>query len=170
MNALPITGGEVLLDSADMAWAQQYSWHLKRDAHTSYAWRNLPGGGKLLMHREILSRNGSDLDGMIVHHRNHDGLDNRRDNLVVMTRAENNQRRKRQCNNSSGYTGVSFDSWSGMWRASVCEGGKVRHLGRYDSIERAACAMRDYKRRVAIRELTGALPAPGAIRVGGGSA
>jgi len=26
--------------------------------------------------------------------------------------------------------------------------------------------MRDYKRRVAIRELTGALPAPGAIRVG----
>ena len=29
-----------------------------------------------------------------------------------------------------------------------------------------AARMRDYKRRVAIRELTGALPAPGAIRVG----
>jgi hypothetical protein len=49
-------------------------------------------------------------------HRNGNGLDNRWDNLRSVTRSVNNKNHKRQRNNSSGLSGISWSS-RGKWRA-----------------------------------------------------
>lgn len=76
-----------------------------------------------------------------VDHKNHDGLDNRRQNLRVATDSENNANRRSLRQTSSQYRGVSFCKQTGRWRASV--GGRVStgsqlRLGRYQSEEEAA--------------------------------
>lgn len=45
--------------------------------------------------------------------------------------------KKLRKNNTSGFTGVSFNKQTGTWRASICFQGKTYHLGSYPDIESA---------------------------------
>jgi hypothetical protein len=53
-----------------------------------------------------------------------------------------------RCNNSSGYTGVSYDTRRKNWVAYVHRGRRKKHLGAYKTLTEAAIA-----RRVAINEI-----------------
>jgi hypothetical protein len=75
-----------------------------------------------------------------VDHINHNGLDNRRTNLRVCTRVQNQGNRKRNVNNVSGYKGVYLDGRRGHWVASIREGGRSLKLGRFPTAEDAALA------------------------------
>lgn len=83
-------------------------------------------------------------EGMKVDHRDGDGLNNQRSNLLVCTHAENMRNRKRPRNNSSGFIGVQKDSWATtglgtlMWRATVQVDGKLIILGTFADPEEAA--------------------------------
>jgi hypothetical protein len=72
-------------------------------------------------------------------HANHDGLDNRRCNLRVCTRAQNMQNnRRRRGPLTSRYLGVHLDKPTGKWRVVVVANGTTHYLGLFDDEEEAA--------------------------------
>lgn len=66
--------------------------------------------------------------------------DNRIANLRKATRSQNMANGPRQRNNTSGAKGVCFDRTNAKWMAYVYMNGKMRNLGRFDSLEAAKAA------------------------------
>jgi len=93
----------------------------------------------LTLHHLIL---GKPEKGMQVDHKNHNGLDNREENLGAVTRAENQRNRRSQKNSSSNYKGVSWDKQHKKWSAHIwnTEENKLIHLGRFTCEKEAARA------------------------------
>ena len=81
-------GYTILADDADYELLAPYSWHGRPLGNTVYAYARLKGSPRgsgrskvVAMHRLLMK---PDPD-MVVHHRNGNGLDNRRSNLQVTT-------------------------------------------------------------------------------------
>lgn len=84
--------------------------------------------------------------GSIIDHINGDPLDNRRENLRVVTCVENGQNRTRpQKNNKSGYRGVHWVARHGKWRAAAKLRGKTYFIGLFATKELAAEAARAWR-------------------------
>lgn len=66
--------------------------------------------------------------------------DNRICNLRTATRAENGQNRAINKSSASGYLGVSWYPLSGKWLARIRKNGKLKHIGYFDTAERAHAA------------------------------
>lgn len=65
-----------------------------------------------------------------VDHINNNGLDNRKENVRLATRAQNNYNRKKYDNNSrSKYKGVSFKKKNRKWSAQIGLNNKMLFLG-----------------------------------------
>jgi len=78
-------------------------------------------------------------DGMVTDHINHDGMDNRKDNLRAATHSQNMRHRKK-CSGAmySKYKGVSWKKKSRKWVAQITCEKKAIHLGYFrDEIEAA---------------------------------
>ena len=71
------------VDAADYPELSKYRWYAAHRGSTIYAIRH-EGGKEMYMHRAIMQPGR----GQIVHHSDGDGLNNRRDNLVVCTRRQ----------------------------------------------------------------------------------
>jgi len=82
---VPIShGNECIIDAEDYGLISKYHWRCVRSAHNCYAVARTQINGRtryIRMHRLIMSCP----KGMVVHHINHNTLDNRRCNLVIMT-------------------------------------------------------------------------------------
>lgn len=84
-------------------------------------------------------------DGLEVDHINRFKLDNQRQNLRVVTHAQNMQNRVRR-GGSSRHRGVSFLKDRGKWRARATLDGRDVFIGDFESEEGAAAAARDFRR------------------------
>lgn len=95
--------------------------------------------GKLyLVHRIIWEmHHGEIADGDEIDHINHNKLDNRIENLRLVTRNENQMNRPMQYNNTSGVNGVDWNARNGKWRARIRVFGKEIHLGYFNNINDA---------------------------------
>lgn len=82
----------------------------------------------------------------VIDHVNGRRDDNRWDNIRDATRSQNNANAARRANNSSGAKGVSWDGPNKRWRAYIVEGGKQKHLGRFEDFEAARQAYADAAR------------------------
>jgi hypothetical protein len=79
--------------------------------------------------------------GYCVDHKNGDGLNNTRNNLRIVTIAENNYNKRKSLNvRSSKYKGVSIDKRTNKWRAIIYHKYIKIHLGFFDNEEEAARA------------------------------
>jgi hypothetical protein len=78
--------------------------------------------------------------GVQVDHINGDGLDNRRCNLRLVNRSQNQQNTFLPPSNKTGYKGVHWDKTKGHYRASIMKDKQTHRLGRFDSCEEAAHA------------------------------
>lgn len=85
-----------------------------------------------------------------IDHINQDRLDNRFSNLREVTNKENNKNSTMQKNNTSGYTGVSFDGK--RWVAYITVDDKKKHLGRYKDKNEAILARKIAEKKYGFHE------------------
>lgn len=84
--------------------------------------------------------NGQIPDGMEIDHINHIRTDNRIENLRLVSRLTNMKNKSMYANNSSGVTGVRWDSRFGEWISRITTNGKIIYLGSFDNINDAITA------------------------------
>jgi hypothetical protein len=96
MKQVRLTKGLYALVSAmDYAWLNQFEWYASSESRNTkfYAIRWDENRKKVRMHRAIAElAYGPIPAGMVVDHINHNSLDNRRENLEVITQVENMKR------------------------------------------------------------------------------
>lgn len=90
----------------------------------------------LLMHVLIAWKT----DGMMIDHRNRNGLDNQRSNLRHCTRSQNLLNSKARSGTETGFKGVSFHVASGRYTARIGHNGKRIHIGYFQDPISAAIA------------------------------
>lgn len=90
----------------------------------------------LTLHRLIM---GCLDDNMVVDHIGGSNTihDNRKENLRIATRSQNCMNRMLASNNTSGVTGVSWDSQMQKWRVQIGIENQRKHLGLFDDFEKA---------------------------------
>lgn len=85
--------------------------------------------------------------GMMVDHINHDTLDNRFENLRIVTNAENQQnRRGAKRNSTTGIRGVYWEKRIGKWKAHYMLNGKRVIVGFFEDIKEAEKAVIEARR------------------------
>jgi hypothetical protein len=127
-----------LVDDEDYERLSQYKWSF--EGRGGYARRVKWTGTtrtRYYMHREIISVS----EGFFIDHKNGNGLDNRKENLRIVTHTQN-MKNARSCFGSSKYKGVSFykDAKRKPWRARIQSNGKTKYLGYFLLEEEAARA------------------------------
>lgn len=144
MKEIRLTKGQVaLVDDADYESVSSFTWYAHRYKNGSfYASRHSPRNHyfrkNILMHRQLLGLEAS--DGRYVDHKNGNGLDNRRSNLRIVNRSQNQWNTEKQRNNKSGHKGVFWYKRSRKWRAKIMVHGKTIELGLFTEVESAAAA------------------------------
>ncbi len=110
-----------------------YKFRLNKDGYVVYSSRK-DGLNNKLLHRIIMG----EPDGKEVDHINGNKRDNRRENLRLCNKSENNRNRGKKSTNTSGFKGVSWIKREGKWQAQISVGdGKSKHLGYFDDPETA---------------------------------
>lgn len=113
-----LTQGYVaIVDDADYYMVSAYSWQITRPTRSGNIYASgRVGGNLILMHRLIL---GLTDPRIMVDHKNCDGLDNRRTNLRLASKSQNNANQRKQDGKSSQYKGVFWNKLVGKWAASI---------------------------------------------------
>lgn len=126
---IPLTRGYfATIDASDHHLVDFYKWCAseKRCRATGKVLRvyamTWTGTEFALMHVLIFGRSGKDID-----HKDGDGLNNRRSNLRLASRSQNNANAHKRSGTSSRYKGVHFHSQSKKWSAQI----RKRHLGQF---------------------------------------
>ena len=126
-------GKFAIVEPQDFYWLNDFEWVTKRGTKSFYAVRfdnDLAGSTIVSMHRQIMNFP----QGLVVDHRNLNGLDNQRSNLRIATHSQNGcniKTSKAAC--SSQYRGVAWYKQTKRWRASIQSQGKSIALSYFDS-------------------------------------
>jgi hypothetical protein len=163
MYSLPVYGGRsALVDAEDHDRLCFYHWSYKPGPHNTqgYVVRFPEPKGILYLQREVMAPVPPRHEVIFV---NHEHLDCRRSNLLVVTIVEARQRHRLRRDNACGYKGVQFHSNSGKWTATIRARDKVRHLGCFDNEVDAAlaydAAARRHHRHMAVLNFPDTAPA-----------
>lgn len=134
---IPLSRGMVaLVDDEDYEKLNKYKWTaLFCKWEIIYAVRS-ENNSSVLMHRQILDAH----KGITVDHINHNGLDNRRENIRLATVSENNMNRGKTKKNKSGYKGAYFDKRKRKYRTTIRKNNRTIHIGYFDTAIEAARA------------------------------
>lgn len=151
MKQIQLTQGQItIVDDEDYEWLSQYSWHARyekntrsfyaqtaiKDPESSTGWRTLS------MQRMLMGLKYS--DGKIVHHKNHDTLDNTRGNLEICSTLQNNRHAvKRRVRTSSRYKGACWHKRIEKWQSYITVDTKRIYLGYFTDEKEAAKAYND---------------------------
>lgn len=136
-------GNVAIVDDADYERLSQFKWFERR----GYAARNVYKKGVYItiwLHREIICPP----PGNEVDHINGNKLDNRRENLRIVTHSQNMKNTYRRHPSSSKHKGVSWFKESKKWMANINSDGKRYYLGLFEQEEEAARAYNDAAQRL----------------------
>lgn len=115
-----------IIDTEDIERVEEFQWHSIRTGSDVYA----KSSNGIYMHRFILSAPNH----LLVDHINFNGLDNRKVNLRLCTKRQNQAHCRKRITNTSGYTGVYWDVSRNKWHSQIGVGGKVIALGRFENL------------------------------------
>lgn len=132
---------QVMVDDADYDFLNQWKWYF---ANNGYAMRSIYLGkinGKykyknIFMHHLIINP-FKDLE---VDHINRNRLDNRKENLRLVTSSQNKINCIKRKHNTSGYKGVSWEKRCKKWVAYLTFNKIRKHLGYFHNIQGAILA------------------------------
>lgn len=129
--------GRAKIDLDDVEKVKKYKWHLRRAPRTSYALASLKGGQKLFLHRLVMNYDGC-LD---VDHIDHNGLNNQKKNLRIVTHSLN---LINQYNEDNGVKRTPSNRYS----ATIMLDGKSTYLGTFDSYQEAKNVRMQYENKL----------------------
>lgn len=140
------------------AFVRRITTSRQAPAGTAPGWVNRAGyliitvdGASVLAHRLAwLMIHGAWPNG-VIDHINQNKLDNRLANLRDVTRqvnTQNNRLKKLGKLHGAKLAGANWDKYAGRWKASICIGGRHKHLGRFDTEQEAHEAYLSAKRRL----------------------
>jgi len=133
---IPLTRGKfAIVDAADYHQLTQFTWFAESAHNTFYAARK-QDGKSIKMHRQITSAP----DHLVVDHIDHNGLNNRKNNLRLCTFAENAKNINSSAHNTSRYKGVHWHKNQKKWAAQITCDKKSHHLGYFKTEINAAKA------------------------------
>jgi hypothetical protein len=137
------------VDPEDFARFGHLGWFLHRSGYVvraaTRAERAIGAPIQISLHREVLGQPWRRERGAVVDHADRNKLNNRRNNLRVVTLAQNAHNQGPLPGASSAYRGVCWHARDQRWQASVKIGAKNHHLGYFDSEIAAARAARDFR-------------------------
>lgn len=130
-----------VIDADDAYLVCGRDWHARKCSGPVYAVANgYPDQdgkrGQIQMHRLIMAAPR----GALVDHRDGNGLNNRRSNLRLATKAENARNKPAHRNNRSGIKGVHWSTQNRCWIALITHDGQKHHLGSFGTKEEAGAA------------------------------
>jgi hypothetical protein len=122
-----LSGGKyTVVDVEDYPKLAQYDWQLYESKSKNLYAVRFDNGNFIKMHRVIMN---APL-GKIVDHKYGDGLNNRKVNLRIVTKAQNQlNRRKTTAKTTSKYKGVHFDKCKNKYRVAISCNYKRTFLG-----------------------------------------
>ena len=131
------SNNDMLCDVDCMDELLKYYWY-ERDGYatTNFNYK------KLLAHRIIMDVGDYDGDNQIDHI-NGNRLDNRKNNLRIVTSQQNSMNAAVRSDNTSGATGVFWYKTRSKWRVQIVINGKAIHLGYFNNFEDAVKARKD---------------------------
>lgn len=138
---VPLTRGQVaLIDKKDSEIVKNHTWSAlySKKRNVFYAMSHEGPMHKILM----CSPKGMDVD-----HKDRNTLNNRRSNLRICSRTQNNMNRPKQRNNRSGYKGVIENS-CGNFYAKIAANKIVTYLGTFKTPEEASQAYIDAAKEI----------------------
>lgn len=139
---IPLTKGMVaIVDIDKYEELSKYKWYAQKGNYTFYPARRYRENGRrylMLMSRYVMGCHYG--DGIIVDHKNRNGLDNRIVNLRLATRSINNLNCKLRVDNKSGFRGVGWDKQHKKWVAQIRINKTTKKCGRYQTPWEAAIA------------------------------
>jgi len=129
-NNIKVSGTNAIIDEKDYEIVSAHNWWLTKQgyAYTQTCTNNVRT--TILMHRLIMRPNSKEVD-----HINGDKLDNRRSNLRICTRSQNNANKP---HTSGKYKGVRYNK--NAWQAEIKKNKKYIYIGRFKEIKDAAKA------------------------------
>lgn len=134
-------GTEFIIDDEDFVKVDQYTWHINTppSSKTSYVMANISKKVKIKLHRFLLNVTNSKIQ---IDHINGNGLDNRKENLRLVTNAQNSRNKSKYIttNSTSKYKGVFFCKQRNKWVAQICLDYKKIFIGRFKTEIEAAKA------------------------------
>jgi len=133
---IPLGEGEfTLVSPCDYYWLNNFNWCIVGCDERMYAARVLRKTEfgwlrTVYLHRVIMNAP----KGLLVDHRNNNGLDNRRENLRLATHSQNMiNRPKTKSKTTSRFVGVYFQKNRGKWAARINYQKNQIWLGRFDN-------------------------------------
>jgi AP2-like factor, euAP2 lineage len=139
---ITVSGHKVKIDQEDRELIEQHTWRVITSPHGRYrVVSSMKIGGKI---KTITLGNflmKPPKGKQVYSRRFNEGLDFRKENLIVCTMKERQRLLpKRKINTSSRFRGVSWQQSSKKWRAAIQVEGKNINLGEYKTEESAAVA------------------------------
>ncbi|MDO8610082.1 MAG: HNH endonuclease [bacterium] len=127
---LKINSDIALFDFEDFNTIKNHSWFIwyRKRSKTRYLRGEMENGKFIYIHQLIITNVP---DGKIIDHKNHNGLDNRKENLRFATGGQNVINSGKRITNTSGYKGVSFRKDTQKWAARITHNYKEINLGCY---------------------------------------
>lgn len=123
-------------DIDDYEKIKNYTWYLRQDG---YVGAHLSNNQTMLMHRFIM--NVLDNDDIFVDHIHAERKnDNRKSNLRLSTKSQNEMNIPVRSNNTSGVTGISYAKQNGKWHAYISKDGIRDNLGWFECFDDAVAA------------------------------
>ena len=122
-------GEEFYFDLEDYDKIKDYCWSFSgKDKYVSNSKHHIR------MHRLLMNCNDENL---VVDHINHITYDNRKKNLRVCTLSQNGMNKNKPSNNTSGYTGITYNPSSNKWRVRIGVDNKTINIGKFTNIDKA---------------------------------
>ena len=137
-NKVKLYWDDILVDDEDYERANKYKWYLTKGRFSGDG--NIICGTKEIgyLHRFILNLKTG--DEKQVDHKDHNRLNNQKENLRICDNQQNNCSKQLQANSTTGFKGVCFDKFTKSYKAYINNYHKHIHLGRFSTAEKAARA------------------------------